>query len=165
MTPWTTAHQSFTVSCSLFRLMSIESVMPSHCLILFGLLFFLPSVLSSIRVFSSESALCFRWSKYWSFNFSSSHCNEHWFSLLKIMKHSGLISFQNIDWFHLFAVQRTLKSSPTPQFESINSSTLSLLYGPTLTSRMTTGKTVALTICTFVGKMMSLLFNRLSRFI
>ena len=71
----------------------------------------------------------------------------------------------NIDWFHLFAVQRTLKSSPTPQFESINSSTLSLLYGPTLTSRMTTGKTIALTICTFVGKMMSLLFNRLSRFI
>jgi len=80
------------------------------------------------------------------------------------MKHSGSISFR-IDWFDLFAVQRTLKSSPTPQFESINSSAFSLLYGPTLTSCMTTGKTVTLTIFIFVGKMMSLLFNRFFRFI
>ena len=164
MTPWTTAHQSFPVSCSLFRLMSIELVMPSHHLILCCLLFLLPSVLSSIRVLSSESALCIRWSKYWSFNFSNSHSNEYWFSLLKIMKHSGSISFR-IDWFSLFTVQRTLKSSPTPQFESITSSALSLLYGPILTSCMTTGKTVTLTIFIFVGKMMSLLFNRFFRFI
>ena len=117
-------------------------------------LFLLPSIFPSIRVFSIESALCIRRPKYWSFSFSISPSNEH----------LGRISFR-MDRLDLLAVQRTLKSSPTPQFESINSSTLSLLYGPTLTSRMTTGKTVALTICTFVGKMMSLLFNRLSRFI
>ena len=156
MTPWTAARQvslSITNSQSLPKLMSIESVMPSNHLILCHYHLLLPSIFPSI-IFSNESVLPIRWPKYWSFCFSISPSNEY----------TGLISFR-MDWLDLLAVQGTLKSSPTPQFESINSSTLSLLYGPTLTSRMTTGKTVALTICTFVGKMMSLLFNRLSRFI
>ena len=104
--------------------MSIESVMPSNHLILCHPLLLLPSIFSSIRVFSNESALRIRWPKYWSFSFSISPSNEY----------SGLISFR-IDWFDLSAVQGTLKeSSPESQFESINSSALSLLYGPTLTS-------------------------------
>ena len=125
MTPWTAAHQaslSSTVSWSLLKFMSIESVMPSNHLILCCPLLLLPSIFPSIRVFSKESILHIRWSKYWSFSISPS--NEY----------SGLISFR-IDWFDLLAVHRTLKeSSPTPQFESINSSALILLYGPTLTS-------------------------------
>ena len=83
----------------------------------------LPSIFPRIRVFSSESALRIRWPKYWSFSFSISPSSEH----------SGLISFR-MDWLDLLAVQRTLKSSPIPQFISINSSTLSFLYSPTLTS-------------------------------
>ena len=79
-------------------------------------------------------------------------------------EYSGLISFR-IDWFDLFAVQRTLKSSPTPQFKSINSSVLSLLYGPNFTFVHDYWKSIALTIWTFVGKMMPLLFNMLSRFV
>ena len=101
VTPWTVALQaslSFTVSQNLLRLMSIESVMPSNYLILCSLLL-LPSIFSSIRVFSNESALCIRWPKYWSFNFSISPSNEH----------SGLISCR-IDWFDLLALQGTLKS-------------------------------------------------------
>ena len=101
-TPWTTARQaslSFTVSWSLLKLMSIESVTLCYHLILCRPLLLLPSIFPSIRVFSSESALLIRWPKYWSFSFSVSPSNEH----------SGLISFR-IDWFDFLAVQRTLKS-------------------------------------------------------
>ena len=126
-TLWTAAHQaslSFTISWSLLKLMSIESMMPSHHLILCHPLLLLSLVFASIRVFSSESALHIRWPKYWSFSFSISPSNEY----------SGLISFR-IYWFDLLAVQGTLQESfPTPQFKSINSSVLSLLYGPALTS-------------------------------
>ena len=86
-------------------------------------LLFPPSIFPSIRVFSNESVLCLRWPKYWSFSFSFNPSNEY----------SGLISFR-MDWLNLLAVQRTLKSLPTPQFKSINSSVLSFLYSPTLTS-------------------------------
>ena len=101
-TPWTIAHQaslSFTIPWSLLKLMSIESVMPSNHLILCCPFLLLPSVIPSIRVFSSESALHIRWSKYWSFSFSISPSNEY----------SGLIAFSN-DGFDLLAVQGTLKS-------------------------------------------------------
>ena len=101
VTPWTAARQasvSFTVFWSLLKLMSIESVMSSSCLILCHPLLLLPSVFSSMRVFSNESALCIRWPKYWSFSFSISPSNEY----------SGLISFR-IDCFDLLAVQGTLK--------------------------------------------------------
>ena len=99
---WTAAHQpslSFTISRSLFKLMSTESVMPSEHLILCHSLLLLPSVFPSIRVFSNESGLCIRWPKYWNFSFSISLFNEY----------SGLISFR-IDWFYRFAVQGTPKS-------------------------------------------------------
>ena len=101
-TPWTAALQaslSITNSRSLFKLMSIESVMPSNHLILCHPLFLLPSIFASIRVFSNESVLCMRWPKYWSFSFSISPSNEY----------SGLISFR-MDWLDLLAVQGTLKS-------------------------------------------------------
>ena len=115
---------SITNSQSLLKFMSIESVMPSNHLILCCPLLLPPSVFPNIRVFSNESVLCMRWSKYWSFSFSTSPSNEY----------SGLISFR-MDWLDLFAVQRTLKSLlPTTQFKSINSSALSLLHSPTLTS-------------------------------
>ena len=118
------ASLSITNSWSLLKLMSIELVMPSNHLILCHPLLLLPSVFPSIRVFSNESVLCMRWSKYWSFSFSTSPSNEY----------SGLISFR-MDWLDLFAVQRTLKSLlPTTQFKSINSSALSFLHSPTLTS-------------------------------
>ena len=104
------------------RTLSIESLMPSNHLILFCPLLLLPSIFLSIRVFSNKSILLIRWPKYWSFSFCIIPSNEY----------SGLISFR-MDWFDLLAVQGTLKS-PTPQFESINSSVLSFLYGPTLTS-------------------------------
>ena len=102
VTPWTAAHQaslSITISRSLLKLMSIESVMPSNRLILYCPLLLLPLILPSIRVFSNESALHIRWLKYWSFNLGISSSNEY----------SGLISFK-IDWFHLLAVQGTLRS-------------------------------------------------------
>ena len=102
--------------------MSIESVMLSNHLILWCPLLLLPSILPNIRVFSNELVLLIRWPKYWNFSFSISPFNEY----------SGLISFR-IDWFDLLAVQGTLKSSPAPQFESINSSPLCLLYDPILT--------------------------------
>ena len=106
--------------------MSIESVMPSSHLILCRPLLLLPSIFPSIRVFSNESAVHFRWPKYWSFSFS--------FSISPSNEYSGLISFR-IHWLDLFAVQGTLPESfPTPWFKSINSSALSFLYGPTLTS-------------------------------
>ena len=124
-TPWTAAHQaslSFTISRNLLKLMSIESVMPSNHLVLCHPLLLPPSISPSIRVFSNESALRIRWSKYWSFSSSISPSNEY----------SGLISFR-IDSLDLLAVQETLKSYPTPQFKSINSSALNFLYSPTLT--------------------------------
>ena len=123
MTPWTAACQaslSITNSWSLLKLMSIESVMRCHHFILCCPLLLLPSNYPLIRVFSNESVLHIRWPEYWSFSFSISPSNEY----------SGLISFR-IDWLDLLAVQ---ESSPTTQFKSINSSALSLLYGPTLTS-------------------------------
>ena len=127
MTPRTTAaHQaslSTTNSRTLLKFMSVKLVMPSNHLILCHPLPFLSSVFSSIRVFSNESVLCIRWPKYWSFSFNISPSNEY----------SGLIS-SRMDWLDLFAVQGTLKSSPTPQFKSINSSVLSFLHSPTLTS-------------------------------
>ena len=126
-TPWTAAHQaslSITNSWSLLKLMSIMSVMPSNHLILCRPFLLLASVFSSIRVFSSESVCYIMWPKYWSFSFSTSPSNEY----------SGLISSRT-DRLDLLAVQRTLKeSSSTPHFKSINSSALSFLYSPTLTS-------------------------------
>ena len=124
--PWTaTEHASLSItnSQSLLKLMPIESVMPSNHLILYHSLLFPPSIFPSNRVFSNESALHIRWPKYWSFSFNISPSNEH----------PGLISFR-MDWLDLLAVQRTLKSSPTPQFKSISSLALSFLYSPTLTS-------------------------------
>ena len=112
-----------TNSRSLLKLMSIELVMPSNYLILYHPLLPLPSIFPRIRVFSNESALRIRWPKYWGFNFSISPSNEY----------SGLISFR-MDCLDLLAVQGTFKSPPTPQFKSIKSSALSLLYSPTLTS-------------------------------
>ena len=103
--------------------MSIESVMPSNHLILCHPLLLLPSIFPSIRVFSNELALRIRWPKYWSYSFNISPSNEQ----------PGLISFR-MDWLDLLAVQGTLKSSPMPQFKSINSLLLSFLYSPTLTS-------------------------------
>ena len=124
--PWTVAHQaslSITNSWSLLKLMSIKSVKPSKHLLLCHPLLLPPSIFPSIRVFSNESVLRIRRPKYWSVSFSFSPSNEY----------SGLISFR-IDWLDLRAVQGTLESSPTPQLKSINSSALSFLYSPTLTS-------------------------------
>ena len=157
-TPWTAACQSslsFTISWSLLKLMSIESVMPSNHLILCRPLLLLPSIFPSIRVFSSESALRIRWSKHWSLSFSISPSSEY----------SGLISFR-IDWFDLFAIQRTLKS--LLQHHSSEASVLqhSAFFVVQLSHPfMATGKTIALTIRTFVGKVMSLHFNMLSRLV
>ena len=129
--------------------------MPSSHLVFCHPLLLLPSVFPSIRVFSNESALHIRWPKYWSFSFSISPSNES----------SGLISFRS-DWFDPLAVQGTLQeSSPKSQFKSINSLAVSLPYGPTLTIIHDCGETIALTIWTFVCKMVSLVFNTLSRFI
>ena len=123
VTPWTAACQaslSITNSQSLLKLMFIELVMPSNYLILCHPLLLLPSIFSSIRVFSNESVLHIRWPNYWSFSFSISPSNEY----------SGMISFR-LDWLDLLAVQGTSQeSSPTPQFNSINSLVLSFLYGP-----------------------------------
>ena len=127
--------------------------MPSNHLILCRPLLLLPSVFPSIRVFSNESALHIRWQKSWSFSFNVSPSNEH----------PGLISFRR-DWLNLLAVQGTLKS--LLQYHSSKVSIhwhSSFLYSPTLTSYMTTGKTIALTRRTFVGNVMSLLYNMLPR--
>ena len=130
--------------------MSIKLVMPSNQLILCHPLLRLLSIFPSIRVFSNESVLCIRWPKHWSSSFIISPSSEH----------SGLISFR-IDWLDLLAVQGTLKSlsSPKPQFKSINFLVLSFLHNST------TGKTIALTRWTSAGKIMSLLFNMLSRLV
>ena len=156
-TPWTVARQaslSITNSQSLLKLVSIESVLLSNRLILCCPLLLLPSVFPSIRVFSNESALHIRWPKYLSFSFSISPSNEY----------SGLISFR-MDWLDL-AVQGTLKSllqnhsskASILQCSAFFMVQLSHLY-------MTTGKSMALTRRTFVGKVMSLLFNMLSRLV
>ena len=135
--------------------MSIESMMPSNHLILCHPPLLLPSIFPSIRVFSNESALPIMWTKYWSFSFSISSSNEY----------SGLISFR-IDWCDFHAVQVTLKS--LLQHHSSKASILlcSAFFIVELSyPYMTTGKTIALTRWTFVGKVMSLLFNMLSRFV
>ena len=140
---WTAAHQAslfITISLSVLKLMSKESVMPSNHLILCCPLLLLPSVFPSIRVFSNELALCIRWPKYWSFSFGISPSNEY----------SGLISFRN-GWFDLLAVQRTLKSllqhhsSKASLFQCSAFFMIQLLH-----AYMTTGKIIALTRWTFV---------------
>ena len=133
------------------KLTSIESVMPSNHLILCCPLLLPPSIFPSIRVFSHESVLCIRWPKYWSFSFNSSPSNEH----------SGLISFR-MDWLDLLAVQGTLKS--LLQHHSSKSILWPSAFFIVQFSHpyMTTGKTIALTRWTFVGKVMSLLFNMLN---
>ena len=154
-TPWTAAHQSFlsiTNSQSLLKLMSIESVMPSNHLILCHPLSLLPSIFSSITVFSNESVLRIRWPKDWNFSFSISPSNEY----------SGLISFR-MYWLDLFAVQGTLKS--LHQHHSSKASILgcSAFFVVQFSHPyMTIGQTIALTRRTFVDKVMSLLFNMLS---
>ena len=151
--PWTAACQSslsITNFWSLPKLMSIETVMPSNHLILCHPLLLLPSIFPSIRVFSNESVLCIRWPKYWSFSFNISPSNEY----------SGLIF--RMDWFDLLAVQGTLKS--LLQHHSSKASILrcSAFFIVQLSyPYMTIGKTIALTRQTFVGKVMSLLFNML----
>ena len=154
-TPWTAAHQaslSITNSQSLSKLMSIESVIPSNHLNLCRPLLLLPSIFPSIRVFSNESALPIRWPKYWSFSFSISPSNEY----------SGLISFR-MDWLDLLAVQGTLKSLLQHQSSKASILQCSAFFMVQLSHPyLTTGKTIALTIQTFVSKIMSLLFNTLS---
>ena len=158
-TPWTAAHQaslSITNSQSLLKLVSIESVMPSNHLILCHPLLLLPSICPSIRVFSNESAFHIRWPKYWSFSFNISPSNEH----------PGLISFR-MDWLDFLAVQGTFKSlfQHISKWKEINSSVLSFLYIPTLTSIHDHWKNHSLDRWTFVGKVMSLLFNMVSRLV
>ena len=154
-TPWTAVHQaslSITNSQSLLKLMSIELVMPSNHLILRRPLLLLPSIFPSLRVFSNESVLCIRWPKYWSFSFSISPSSEY----------SGLISFR-MNWLYLFGVQGTLKSllqhHSSPSILRRSAFFVVQLSHP----YMTTGKTIALTRRTLVGKVMSLIFNMLSR--
>ena len=157
VTPWTAARQaalSITNSWSLPKLISVELVMPSSHLILCRPLL-LPSIFCSIRVFSNESALCIRWPKYWSFSFNISPSGEH----------PGLISFR-MDWLDLLAVQGTLKSL----LQHHSSKTSILPYSAFFTVQLshpyvTTGKTIALTRRTFVGKVTSPPFNMLSRFV
>ena len=158
VTPWTAACQaslSITNSQRLLKLTSIESVIPSNHLILCHTLLLLPSIFPSIRVFSSESVLHIRWPKYWSISFSISPSNEY----------SGLISFRT-DWIDLLAVQGTLKS--LLQHHSSKTSVLqrSVFFTVQLSHPyLTTRKTIALNRWIFVGKVMSLLFNMLSRLV
>ena len=157
-TPWTAACQtslSIANSQSLLKLMSIKSVMPSNLLILCHPLLLQPSIFPSIRVFSKESVLHIRWPKYWSFSFSIRPSSEY----------SGLISFR-MDWFDFLAVQGILES--LLQHHSSKASILqcSAFFTVQLSHPyVTTGKTIALTRWTFVGKVMSLLFNMLSRLV
>ena len=155
-TPWTAAHQvslSITNSWSLLKLMSIKLMMQSNHLIHCPPLLLLPSIFPSIRVFSNESVLCIRWPTYWSFSFSISPFN------------SRMISFR-IDWFGLLTVQETLKS--LLQHHSSKSLIFrhSAFFMVQLSHlNMTTGKTIALTRQTFVGKVMPVLSNMLSRLV
>ena len=157
-TPWTAARQasvSIHTFWSLLKLMSIASVMPSNRLILCRPLLLPPSIFPSIRVFTNELVLCMRWPKYWSFSFSISLSNEH----------PGLIFFRT-DWLDLLAVQGTIKSlfqhhsskAPILRRSAFFIVQLSHPYN-------TTGKTIALTRWTFVGKVMSLLLHMLSRLV
>ena len=158
MTPWTAACQaslSYTISWSLLKLMSVESVMPSNHLIFCCPLLLLPAIFPSIRVFSNELALRIRWPKYWSFSFSISPSNEY----------SGLISCR-IDHFDLIAVQGTLKS--LLQHHSLKALVLQCLafFMVQLSHPyITIGKTITLTVRALVGEVMSLLFYMLSRFV
>ena len=155
-TPWTAAYQTalfFTISRSLLELMSIESVMPYNHIIFCHPLLLLLSVFPSFRIFSSESVLRIRWPKYWNFRLSPSNV------------YLGLISFR-IDGFDLLALWGTLKSHL--QHHSSKASVLrcSVFFMVELSHLyMTTGKAIALTVRTFVSKVMSLLFNTLSRFV
>ena len=157
-TPWTAACQaslSITSSQSLLKLMSIESVMPSNHLILCHPLLLPPSIFPSISIFSNESVLRIRWPKYWSFSLNISPSNEY----------SGLISFR-MNWLDLLAVQGTPKS--LLQHHSSKASTLwhsAFFILQLLHPYMTTGKTTVLTRWTFVGKVMSPLFNMLFRLV
>ena len=158
VTPWTAACQAslpITKSQSLLKFMSITSVMLSNCLVLCHPLLLLPSIFPSIRVFSNESVLHIWCPKYWSFSFNISPSSEY----------SGLISLR-IDWFDLLAIQGILKS--LLQHHSSKAFILwrsALLIVQLSHPYMTTGKTIALTRWTFVGKVMSLLFNMLSRLV
>ena len=157
MTPWTVARQaslSTTNSQSLLKLVFIKSVIPSNHLILCCSLLLLPSIFPSIRVFSNQSVLHIRWPKYWSVSFSINPSSEY----------SGLIAF-SMDWVDLLAVQRTLKSL---QYHSSKASILqhSAFFMVQLSHLyLTTGKTIALTRWTFVGKVMSLLLNMMSKLV
>ena len=154
VTPWTVAHQaslSINKSRSLIKPMSIKSLMPSNHLIFYHPLLILHSIFPSIRVFSHESVLHITWLRYWNFSFSISRFNEY----------SGLISFR-MDWLDFLAVHGTLKS-----LQYHNSKALTLQHSAFFIVQhshpyMTTGKTIALNRWTFVGKVMSLLFNMLS---
>ena len=158
MSPWTAARQSslsFTISESLLKLMCIESMMPSNHLILHHPLLFMPSIIFSIRVFSNETALRIKWPNYWSFSYNISPSNEY----------PGLTSFR-MDWLDLLAAQGTLKSL----LQHCSSKASILLHSAFFIVQlshpyMTTGKTTALTRRTFVGKVMSLLYNMLSRLV
>ena len=156
--PWTAKHQaslSITNSQSLFKPMSIKSVIPSNHLILCCPLLLLPSNFPNIKVFSNESVLCIRWLKYWSFSFNVSTSSEY----------PGLISFR-IDWFDLLAVQGTLHSLLQHHNSKESILQCSAFFMVQLSHPyMTTGKTIALTRWTFFGKVMSLLFNMLSRLV
>ena len=158
VTPWITACQaslSITNSRSLPKLMSIESVMPSNHLILRHPVLLLPSFFPSIRVFSNESVLHIRWPKYWSFSFNISPSNVH----------PGLISFR-MDGLDLLAVQGTLKRLLQHYSSKASILRCSAFFIVQLSHPyMTTGKTIALTRQTFVGKVMSLLLNMLSRLV
>ena len=148
-----------TNSWSILKLMCIESVMPSNHLVPCRPLLLLPLIFPSIRVFSNESDLCIGWPKYWSFSFGISPSSEY----------SWLISFR-MDWLDLLAVQQTLKSllrvfsNTTVQKHQFFGAQLSLQSNSHI-HIMTTGKTIALTRRTFVGKVMSLLYNMLSRLV
>ena len=158
LTPWIAACQAslfIANSRSLLKVMSIESVMPSNHLILCYPLLLPPSIFPSIRVFSNESALLIRWAKYWSFSINISPSNEY----------SELISFR-MDWLDVLAVQGTLKSllqhhSSKPSILWHSAFFIVQLSHP----YMTTGKTIALIRQSFVGNVMSLLFNMLSRLV
>ena len=154
-TPWTAAHQaslSFTISRSLFKPLSMELIIPYDHLILCHPLLLLPSMVPSIRVFSSESALHIRWPKYWSFSLSINPSNEY----------PGFIFFM----FDLLTVQGTLKSFLQHHNSKTSILQCSVFFMIQLSHQyMTTGKNIALTRQTFVGKVMSLFFNMLSRFV
>ena len=157
-TPWTAAHQaslSFTSAQCLLKFMAIESMLLFNHFILCHPLLLLSSIFPNNRVFSNESGFPIRWPKYWSFSFSISPSKEY----------SALISFR-IDWFDLLAVQGTLQSLLQHHSSKASIFWCSVFFMVQLSHlHMTTGKIIALTICSFVGKMMSLIFNTLSRFV